>query len=78
MAKQPERRYDDADAMREDLLRAVWGYAPGVQSRTIDNTVLHAEQVKTVVHSKYMPLGNMTQMTDEERAAIAAWSGTRD
>lgn len=25
---------------REDLLRAVWGYAPGVQSRTIDNTVL--------------------------------------
>ncbi len=25
---------------RDDLLRAVWGYAPGVQSRTIDNTVL--------------------------------------
>jgi uncharacterized membrane protein len=50
----------------------------GMLLDTIDNTVLHAEQVKTVVHSKYMPLGNMTQMTDEERAAIAAWSGTRD
>ncbi|WP_163650224.1 urate hydroxylase PuuD [Modicisalibacter sp. 'Wilcox'] len=30
-------------------------------------------QIKQVVGSGYMPLGNMTHMTDEERQAIAAW-----
>ncbi|MDR5903850.1 urate hydroxylase PuuD [Franzmannia qiaohouensis] len=30
-------------------------------------------QIKQVVESGYMPLGNMTNMTDEEREAIAAW-----
>ncbi|MGM0536393.1 MAG: urate hydroxylase PuuD [Pseudomonadota bacterium] len=30
-------------------------------------------KVKEVVASGYMPLGNMTGMTDEERATIAAW-----
>ncbi|TDR53410.1 putative membrane protein [Halomonas ventosae] len=30
-------------------------------------------KVKEVVASGYMPLGNMTGMTDEERAVIAAW-----
>lgn len=36
---------------------------------------LRAQQakVKEVVASGYMPLGNMTGMTDEERATIAAW-----
>ncbi|MBV6304319.1 urate hydroxylase PuuD [Candidimonas humi] len=32
-------------------------------------------QIKQVVASRYMPLGNLTKMTDAERAAIAAWSG---
>jgi uncharacterized membrane protein len=40
-----------------------------------------AEQVKLravqihqqVVVSKAMPIGNLTQMTDEERAILAAW-----
>ncbi|WP_104204734.1 urate hydroxylase PuuD [Billgrantia saliphila] len=34
----------------------------------------HREKIREVVASKYMPLGNMTGMTDEEREAIAAWS----
>jgi len=34
----------------------------------------HAAQIKQVVASKYMPLGNITQMTDPERADIAAWN----
>ncbi|NLC22739.1 MAG: c-type cytochrome, partial [Halomonadaceae bacterium] len=35
---------------------------------------LHKENIQQVVASRYMPLGNMTGMTDEERAAISAWS----
>ncbi|TFH86043.1 c-type cytochrome [Billgrantia azerbaijanica] len=31
-------------------------------------------KIREVVTSGYMPLGNMTGMTDEERAAIAAWT----
>jgi uncharacterized membrane protein len=31
------------------------------------------DQIKQVVSSGYMPLGNITQMTDEERASIAKW-----
>jgi uncharacterized membrane protein len=33
----------------------------------------HKEQIKQVVASGYMPLGNMTGMTEEERETIAAW-----
>ncbi len=32
------------------------------------------DKIQEVVASGYMPLGNMTGMTDEEREAIAAWS----
>lgn len=32
------------------------------------------EQTKQVVSSGYMPLGNMTNMTEEEREVIAAWA----
>lgn len=35
---------------------------------------LHKESIQRVVASRYMPLGNMTGMTDEERAVITAWS----
>ena len=37
--------------------------------------LLQAEHIKQVVANKYMPLGNLTQMTDEERELIAAWNG---
>ncbi|WP_417617971.1 urate hydroxylase PuuD [Oceanisphaera sp.] len=37
--------------------------------------LLQAESIKQVVANKYMPLGNLTQMTDEERELIAAWNG---
>src|SRR5690606_31128273 len=40
-----------------------------------DQILLHAAQIKQVVASGYMPLGNITQMTAQERAAIADWSG---
>jgi len=47
----------------------------GIMLDTTDEILLHAEQIKTVVASKYMPLANLTQMSDDERALIAAWSG---
>ncbi|MGB5855350.1 MAG: urate hydroxylase PuuD [Oceanisphaera sp.] len=37
--------------------------------------LLQAAHIKQVVANKYMPLGNLTQMTDEERELIAAWNG---
>jgi uncharacterized membrane protein len=33
----------------------------------------NAARIQTAVKSKYMPLGNMTQMTDEERALVDQW-----
>ena len=47
----------------------------GVMLDTADEVLLHAQQIKTVVANQYMPLANLTQMSDEERAVIAAWSG---
>lgn len=47
----------------------------GVTLDTNQETLLHSAQIKQVVASKYMPLGNITRMTDEERALIAGWSG---
>ena len=46
----------------------------GIMFDTDVELLVHEAQIKQVVASKYMPLGNMTKMTDEERAAIAAWA----
>lgn len=46
----------------------------GMAYDTPEQTARQREQIQQVVASGYMPLGNMTGMTDEEREAIAAWS----
>ena len=33
----------------------------------------NAVKIATTVQTRYMPLGNLTQMTDAERALIASW-----
>ncbi|MGE6607028.1 urate hydroxylase PuuD [Halomonas sp. NPDC076908] len=38
-----------------------------------DEILGHKGQIQQVVASRYMPLGNMTNMSDEERDIIAAW-----
>lgn len=38
-----------------------------------DEILGHKAQIQQVVASRYMPLGNMTNMSDEERDIIAAW-----
>lgn len=47
----------------------------GIMLDTEQEALAHPALIKQVVASKYMPLGNMTHMTDAERASIAAWAG---
>lgn len=46
----------------------------GVVLENMEQILLQKEKTQQVVQSGYMPLGNMTNMTDEERAVIQAWS----
>jgi uncharacterized membrane protein len=45
----------------------------GVLLQTPEQIVAQAAKIGETVGNKYMPIGNLTQMTDEERALIAAW-----
>ena len=45
----------------------------GVILETIEQIEQHAVKIATTVQTRYMPLANLTQMTDEERALIASW-----
>lgn len=45
----------------------------GISLETEAQLLSHAALVKQVVANGYMPLGNITQMSDEERALIARW-----
>jgi len=45
----------------------------GVVLETMEQLGQHADKVNETVGNRYMPIGNLTQMTDEERAVIAAW-----
>ena len=46
----------------------------GVTLQTPDGLVKNAQRIyQQVVVTRMMPLGNVTQMTDEERAVLAAW-----
>lgn len=45
----------------------------GILLETYAQTLKHAERVAFTVQTKYMPIGNLTGMTDEERTTIATW-----
>ena len=45
----------------------------GMKLETPEEIRMAAEKFKQRVANNTMPLGNLTQMTDEERAAVAAW-----
>jgi uncharacterized membrane protein len=45
----------------------------GVVLDTPEEIAARADDIERVVSSKAMPLGNVTEMTDEERAALLAW-----
>ncbi len=45
----------------------------GIVLETPDQITANSPKVAETVNNKYMPIGNLTQMTDDERALIAAW-----
>ena len=45
----------------------------GVVLETPEQIGQNAAKVAETVANRYMPIGNLTQMTDEERAVVAAW-----
>jgi uncharacterized membrane protein len=54
------------------------GFAAAPQGLRMDDehdVKANVLKLKRAVENKYMPLGNLTQMTDEERKTIAQWDG---
>ena len=45
----------------------------GVVLETPEQIEQNAAKIAETVANRYMPIGNLTQMTDEERAVVAAW-----
>lgn len=45
----------------------------GIAFDTATQIMMHADQIKHTVANNYMPLGNMTKMTPEERDVIRIW-----
>lgn len=46
----------------------------GVSLETEQDVLANPALLKQVIENGYMPLGNLTDMTDDERAVIAAWA----
>jgi uncharacterized membrane protein len=47
----------------------------GIMFDTLDEVTAHSTQVQQQLASRAMPLGNLTGMTDDERAAVLEWIG---
>jgi len=45
----------------------------GLVFETPAQILANADRIAMTVQSKYMPIGNLTAMTDPERALVAAW-----
>ena len=45
----------------------------GVMMETAEQVAQHAGKIAETVGNRYMPIGNLTQMTDDERALVAQW-----
>jgi uncharacterized membrane protein len=45
----------------------------GVMLETAEQVAQHAAKIAETVGNRYMPIGNLTQMTDGERAIVAQW-----
>jgi uncharacterized membrane protein len=47
----------------------------GIVLQNIDQVLVHLPQVQQQLVMRTMPLGNLTGMTDDERATMLAWIG---
>jgi uncharacterized membrane protein len=45
----------------------------GIALETIEQLNANKARILPALQTKYMPLGNMTQMTDEERTEMIIW-----
>jgi uncharacterized membrane protein len=45
----------------------------GILLESRDQIEIRAERIATTVQTRYMPIGNLTGMTDAERATVASW-----
>jgi uncharacterized membrane protein len=45
----------------------------GIVLETPQQVEARADRIAATVQTRYMPLGNLTGMTDAERAAVAGW-----
>ncbi|MEP7154343.1 MAG: urate hydroxylase PuuD [Betaproteobacteria bacterium] len=45
----------------------------GIVLETAENILTHADKIAETTSNRYMPIGNLTQMTDAERALLASW-----
>ena len=45
----------------------------GVMLESTEQIIAHAQKINETVASRYMPIANLTQMTDGEREIIAVW-----
>jgi uncharacterized membrane protein len=45
----------------------------GVMVESAEQVTQHAAKIAETVGNRYMPIGNLTQMTDDERAVVAQW-----
>jgi uncharacterized membrane protein len=45
----------------------------GIVLETADQVAANAAKIAETVGNRYMPIGNLTQMTDQERAIVSAW-----
>jgi uncharacterized membrane protein len=45
----------------------------GIALETNDQIAANAAKIAETVGNRYMPIGNLTQMTDQERAIVSAW-----
>ena len=54
---------------------AMFTAAPaGISLETVEHLESYKPRILTAVQSKYMPLSNLTNMTDEERAEMMSWA----
>jgi uncharacterized membrane protein len=45
----------------------------GIVLESREKILNHAERIAITVQTRYMPIGNLTGMTDQERASVASW-----
>ena len=72
--------YDQATAIETYLRSEAFKYTltpaqppKGVLLDSPEQIAANAPKLAETVANRYMPIGNLTQMTDDERAIVAAW-----